>query len=280
MEDPWAGEDTINENSSYTESSPKFDENNNDSRPILDLADNLTNTINIFGDSAASSMMDSIIGISDPLAYGAKNNWGDYNSSNILSNNANHSKTNTTDKTIERLRNLNLTSQSKFKSNSDSTNPLAVFGNNNISNIDTQANDDDNQNDVDDDNDDDLGINEDELFYPIDVRIWSDEEIQHFNPLSLKNSLDGISIKVREIPEKEGLVFKHINYLISHTLKFGNEYNIPTNDKSKNKTQQDNETKVIRRYSDFAWLVEVLWKKYPFRLIPELPPKKFACKYF
>ena len=32
---------------------------------------------------------------------------------------------------------------------------------------------------------------------------------------------------------------------------------------------------VTRRYSDFAWLQEVLLKRYPARLVPQLPPKTF-----
>lgn len=33
---------------------------------------------------------------------------------------------------------------------------------------------------------------------------------------------------------------------------------------------------VVRRYSDFAWLLECLLKKYPFRQVPLLPPKRLA----
>lgn len=32
---------------------------------------------------------------------------------------------------------------------------------------------------------------------------------------------------------------------------------------------------VIRRYSDFIWLAEMLQKKYPYCVIPNLPPKQF-----
>lgn len=59
--------------------------------------------------------------------------------------------------------------------------------------------------------------------------------------------------QVREIPQKEGLLFKHVNYNIIHESN-----------------------KVVRRYSDFAWLVEFLLQKYPHRTIPQLPPKKFT----
>lgn len=80
-----------------------------------------------------------------------------------------------------------------------------------------------------------------------------------FKPLVGQNS----SIKIKEVPEKEGLLFKHINYAISHDLNLG--MHGPTGIK-----------KVIRRYSDFVWLLEFLLKKYPFRVIPGLPPKKFS----
>lgn len=80
-----------------------------------------------------------------------------------------------------------------------------------------------------------------------------------FKPLVGQNN----DIKIKEVPEKEGLLFKHINYAISHELKLG--MNGPGGVK-----------KVIRRYSDFVWLLEFLLKKYPFRVIPGLPPKKFS----
>ncbi|KSA03277.1 uncharacterized protein AC631_00915 [Debaryomyces fabryi] len=50
------------------------------------------------------------------------------------------------------------------------------------------------------------------------------------------------TIKIKEVPEKEGLVFKHINYIISHDLNLG--MHGPAGMK-----------KVIRRYSDFVWYV-------------------------
>ena len=34
---------------------------------------------------------------------------------------------------------------------------------------------------------------------------------------------------------------------------------------------------MVRRYSDFVWLAETLAKRYPFRLIPPLPPKKLGA---
>lgn len=61
------------------------------------------------------------------------------------------------------------------------------------------------------------------------------------------------SVTIKEVPEREGLIFKHINYVVSTS-----------------------KAKVLRRYSDFVWLLEVLLHKYPCRVIPGLPPKKFS----
>ncbi|KAI9089429.1 hypothetical protein DFS34DRAFT_639435 [Phlyctochytrium arcticum] len=60
-------------------------------------------------------------------------------------------------------------------------------------------------------------------------------------------------IKVTIAPEKGGLVFKHVNYIIE---------------------SQERRCTVLRRYSDFLWLLDVLTRRYPFRMIPALPPKR------
>lgn len=59
-----------------------------------------------------------------------------------------------------------------------------------------------------------------------------------FKPLIL----DDTPVKIKEVPEKEGLLFKHINYIITHNLVLG-------------KGGLSGHKKVIRRYSDFAWYV-------------------------
>lgn len=41
-------------------------------------------------------------------------------------------------------------------------------------------------------------------------------------------------------------------------------------------TSQRRGSKVIRRYSDFVWLLDCLHKRYPFRVLPLLPPKRVA----
>jgi sorting nexin-8 len=66
-------------------------------------------------------------------------------------------------------------------------------------------------------------------------------------------------ITVTSLPEKEGpLFFQHRNYQVTSTRRG---------------------TKVIRRYSDFVWLLDCLHKRYPFRQLPLLPPKRVASKY-
>ncbi|KAF9995707.1 Sorting nexin mvp1 [Modicella reniformis] len=64
------------------------------------------------------------------------------------------------------------------------------------------------------------------------------------------------TIRISFAPKKEGIfLFKHINYIIE----------------SKNR-----QTTVIRRYSDFWWLLETLGKRFPFRTLPSLPPKRLG----
>jgi hypothetical protein len=63
------------------------------------------------------------------------------------------------------------------------------------------------------------------------------------------------NVKVVVAPEKEGFIFKHINYVVE---------------------SQHRSSLVLRRYSDFYWLWEVLLKRYPCRLVPNLPPKKIT----
>lgn len=60
-------------------------------------------------------------------------------------------------------------------------------------------------------------------------------------------------IKVTIAPEREGFIFKHVNYIVE---------------------SQKRSSIVLRRYSDFWWLMEVLSRRYPFRMLPNIPPKK------
>ncbi|KAI9143369.1 hypothetical protein BKA69DRAFT_121119 [Paraphysoderma sedebokerense] len=63
--------------------------------------------------------------------------------------------------------------------------------------------------------------------------------------------LDKVTVKFA--PEKGGYVFKHVNYIVE---------------------SQHHQSSVTRRYSDFLWLHDILLKKYSFRLVLGLPPKK------
>lgn len=63
-------------------------------------------------------------------------------------------------------------------------------------------------------------------------------------------------ISVVLMPEKEGIfLFQHHNYEVTSSRRG---------------------SKVVRRYSDFVWLLECLHKRYPFRALPPLPPKRVA----
>ncbi|KAK3334116.1 hypothetical protein B0T19DRAFT_354346 [Cercophora scortea] len=64
------------------------------------------------------------------------------------------------------------------------------------------------------------------------------------------------NILVALMPEKEGMfLFQHHNYEVTSTRRG---------------------SKVVRRYSDFVWLLDCLHKRYPFRVLPLLPPKRVA----
>ncbi|KAH0173127.1 sorting nexin Mvp1, partial [Aureobasidium melanogenum] len=63
-------------------------------------------------------------------------------------------------------------------------------------------------------------------------------------------------ITVNVLEEKEGMfLFQHRNYEVSSIRR---------------------NSRVIRRYSDFVWLLDCLHKKFPFRQLPLLPPKRVA----
>lgn len=63
-------------------------------------------------------------------------------------------------------------------------------------------------------------------------------------------------VTVNLLEEKEGMfMFQHRNYEVSSVRRA---------------------SKVIRRYSDFVWLLDCLHKRYPFRQLPLLPPKRVA----
>jgi sorting nexin-8 len=73
------------------------------------------------------------------------------------------------------------------------------------------------------------------------------------------NSAAEETITITTIQEMEGtMFFQHRNYQVASARR---------------------NTKVIRRYSDFVWLLDCLHKRYPFRQLPLLPPKRVASEY-
>lgn len=67
------------------------------------------------------------------------------------------------------------------------------------------------------------------------------------------------TITIIPMAEKEGVfLFQHRNYEVTSVKR---------------------SSTVIRRYSDFVWLLDCLHKRYPFRQLPLLPPKRVASKY-
>ncbi|MCJ1319606.1 Sorting nexin mvp1 [Xylographa vitiligo] len=63
-------------------------------------------------------------------------------------------------------------------------------------------------------------------------------------------------VTITMLPEKEGIfMFQHHNYEVKSARRAST---------------------VVRRYSDFVWLLDCLYKRYPFRQLPLLPPKTLA----
>ncbi|XP_043945492.1 sorting nexin-8 isoform X1 [Protopterus annectens] len=77
------------------------------------------------------------------------------------------------------------------------------------------------------------------------------------NPLLLAHTLQDLlemdTVKVELIPEKKGLFLKHVEYEVS---------------------SQRLKSSVYRRFSDFVVFHEVLLQRFPYRMVPALPPKK------
>ena len=66
------------------------------------------------------------------------------------------------------------------------------------------------------------------------------------------------TVTVNLLPDKEGMfLFQHRNYEVKSARRASS---------------------VVRRYSDFVWLLDCLHKRYPFRQLPLLPPKRVAGK--
>lgn len=66
------------------------------------------------------------------------------------------------------------------------------------------------------------------------------------------------TVTITLLAEKEGIfMFQHHNYEVKSARR---------------------SSTVVRRYSDFVWLLDCIHKRYPFRQLPLLPPKRVAGK--
>lgn len=93
---------------------------------------------------------------------------------------------------------------------------------------------------------------------PSTVPVPAGEWQSTFDPTKY-NPVSKSTITLSVVPKREGtFFFRHVNYVVEGTLPGKGRF------------------KVVRRYSDFVWLLECLQKKYPFRLLPILPPKRLA----
>ena len=61
------------------------------------------------------------------------------------------------------------------------------------------------------------------------------------------------AIKVELVPEKKGIILKHVEYEV---------------------TSRNYKASVLRRYNDFVAFQEMIMTRFPYRLVPRLPPKK------
>ncbi|KAI9793106.1 MAG: Sorting nexin mvp1 [Peltula sp. TS41687] len=77
-------------------------------------------------------------------------------------------------------------------------------------------------------------------------------------PANVRGTGSGVeeAVTITLLPDKEGVfMFQHRNYQVSSVRR---------------------NSKVVRRFSDFVWLLDCLHKRYPFRQLPLLPPKRVA----
>ncbi|KAM7296534.1 sorting nexin-8 [Ixodes scapularis] len=84
----------------------------------------------------------------------------------------------------------------------------------------------------------------------LDVRTGADPRILG---LSYGELLAQDTIRVALVPEKKGLILKHVVYEVS---------------------SQRYQSCVERRYNDFVALFDVLLQRFPYRAVPQLPPKR------
>ncbi|KAL6262228.1 sorting nexin-8-like isoform X1 [Pogonomyrmex barbatus] len=85
------------------------------------------------------------------------------------------------------------------------------------------------------------------------------QRLHRGNPAKLSHTYSDIcnldTIEVNLVPEKKGIFLKHVEYQI---------------------TSKRFNSVVYRRYNDFVSLYDLLLARFPYRLIPKLPPKKIV----
>ncbi|XP_023349115.1 sorting nexin-8 [Eurytemora carolleeae] len=77
------------------------------------------------------------------------------------------------------------------------------------------------------------------------------------NLINISTIISVDSITVQLIPQKKGIILRHVEYLVK-SERFRSEVN--------------------RRYSDFQSLYELLLQRFPYRIVPKLPPAKLMAK--
>ncbi|GAB6031164.1 sorting nexin [Chamberlinius hualienensis] len=91
-----------------------------------------------------------------------------------------------------------------------------------------------------------------EILQGFGKRMWREQNPSLLN-LSYAELVTADVSTVELVPEKKGIILKHVEYVV---------------------TSQKYRSKVNRRYNDFLAFYETLLLKYPYRMVPRLPPKK------
>ena len=73
---------------------------------------------------------------------------------------------------------------------------------------------------------------------------------------SINDLLELDTINIEPVPQKKGMILRHVEYLVK-SERFRSE--------------------VKRRYSDFQALFDLLLHRFPYRLLPKLPPAKLMA---
>lgn len=95
-------------------------------------------------------------------------------------------------------------------------------------------------------------LKDSESLKTLSKRMWREHNPSLLN-LSYDELVKADVATVELVPEKKGIILKHVEYVV---------------------TSQKYRSKVNRRYNDFLVFYETLLLKFPYRMVPRLPPKK------